>query len=80
MKQVRLVPVVYLILLFALIFVACGAPAPATTSAPPTNTAAIQLAATPVPVLADLHGPNQLKAVFNQDAGMPRIILLASPT
>jgi cytochrome c biogenesis protein CcdA len=68
-----------LILLFTLVFVACGAPASTITSAPPTN-AVTQVAATPAPVLTGLHEPNDLKAIFNQDAGMPRIILLASPT
>jgi cytochrome oxidase Cu insertion factor (SCO1/SenC/PrrC family) len=66
-----------LVLLFTLAFVACGAPAPATTNAPATGT---QVAATPEPVLTDLHGPDELKAQFNRDAGMPRLILLVSPT
>lgn len=62
-------------LLFSLVFVACGAPA--TTNAPATGT---QVAGTPQPVLTDLHGPDKLKAQFNRDAGVPRLILLVSPT
>jgi hypothetical protein len=39
-----------------------------------------QATAVPAPVLTDIHGPDDLKARFNQDAGVPRIILLVSPT
>jgi hypothetical protein len=67
-----------LVLLFILAFAACGAP-PATTSAPPPN-AVTQVTATPAPVLTDLHGPDDLKAQFNKDSGVPRLILLVSPT
>ena len=34
----------------------------------------------PVPVLYDLTGVDQFKAAFNEDEGLPRIILLLSPT
>ena len=34
----------------------------------------------PVPVLHDLTGVDQFKAAFNEDEGIPRIILLLSPT
>ncbi len=75
--RVRSLGVAYLVLLFSLVFVACGGPAPATTNAPATG---IQVAATPEPILTDLHGPDELKAQFNRDAGVPRLILLVSPT
>jgi hypothetical protein len=75
LKRTHMPRVAWLVLLFTLVLVACGAPAPATTS-----TAATHGAATPVPILTDLHGPDDLKVLFNRDAGMPRIILLASPT
>jgi len=67
-------------LLLTLVLTACGAQPPATTSAPSTNTAGAQVTATPAPVLTDLHGPDELKAQFNKDSGMPRLILLVSPT
>ena len=69
-----------LALLFLLVFAACGAPPPATTSAPPTSASGTQVTATPAPVLTDLHGPDELKAQFNKDSGVPRLILLVSPT
>ena len=34
----------------------------------------------PVPVLNELGGVEQLKARFNEDEGVPRVILLMSPT
>ena len=34
----------------------------------------------PVPILHDLTGVDQFKAAFNEDEGMPRLILLLSPT
>ena len=67
-------------LLVTLVLTACGAQPLATTSAPSTNTAGSQVTATPAPVLTDLHGPDELKAQFNKDSGMPRVILLVSPT
>ena len=70
----------FLVVLLTLVLVACGAPAPATTNAPPASTALSQATATPAPVLTDLHTPDDLKARFNQDAGVPWIILLVSPT
>ncbi len=78
-KRTHLPRVAGLVLLFMLVFAACGAP-PATTSAPPTSAAGTQVTATPASVLTDLHGPDDLKAQFNKDSGVPRIILLVSPT
>jgi hypothetical protein len=69
-----------LVLLFMLVFAACGAPPPASTNAPPSSVSRTQVTATPAPVLTDLHGPDELKAQFNKDSGVPRIILLVSPT
>jgi hypothetical protein len=69
-----------LVLFFTLVFVACGAPAQTGTSAPPTNVSGAQVTATPAPVLTDLNGPDDLKAQFNADSGVPRLILLVSPT
>ena len=73
--RIRSLGVACLLLLFTFMFVACGAPA--TTNAPATST---QVAGAPEPVLVDLHGPDELKAQFNRDAGVPRLILLVSPT
>jgi hypothetical protein len=66
--------------LVALLVVACGAPRATTTSAPPPSATAPSVTATPAPVLTDIHGPDDLKVRFNQDVGVPRIILLVSPT
>lgn len=30
--------------------------------------------------VVDLHSVNQLRAAFNEDIGMPRLVLLLSPT
>jgi len=80
MDKRTLIPrVACLVLLFLLVFAGCDAP-PATRSVPPTSASGIQVTATPAPVLTDLHGPDELKAQFNKDSGLPRIILLASPT
>lgn len=68
-----------LVLLFVLLLVSCGTP-PATTSAPTAHAVLPQATATPAPALTDLRSPDDLKARFNQDAGVPRIILLVSPT
>lgn len=79
-KRIHMSCVGCLMLILMLVLAACGAPPPATTSVPPTNISATQVAATPAPVLTDLHGPDDLKAQFNKDSGVPRIILLVSPT
>lgn len=75
--HIRRLGVACLVLLFTLAIVACGAPAPATTTTPGAGT---QVPVTPAPVLTDLNGPDELKAQFNRDAGVPRLILLISPT
>jgi hypothetical protein len=67
-----------LVLLLTPLFVACS-PAPSATTTTRSSSTAISTA-TPAPVLTDLHSPDDLKARFNQDAGVPRIILLVSPT
>ena len=79
LKRIFKPDVAGLALLVTLMFASCGTP-PATTNAPPPSAAAAQVTATPVPVLADLHSPDDLKAQFNRDAGVPRLILLVSPT
>jgi hypothetical protein len=79
-KRTHVPRVAGLVLLFMLVFTACGAPPPATTNVPPTSAAGTQVTATPAPVLTDLHGPDELKVQFNKDRGVPRIILLVSPT
>ena len=80
LKRTHVLCLRFLVLILTLVFVACGAPPQATTSAPPASAATAQATATPAPVLTDLHAPDDLKAYFNQDAGVPRIILLVSPT
>jgi len=80
LKPIHLLRARFLTLLLMLVLVACGAPSPATTSAPTARAALAQATATPAPLLTDLHTPDDLKARFNQDAGVPRIILLVSPT
>jgi hypothetical protein len=72
-------PIACLVLFVALLFVSCGR-APLATSTPTARAALPQATATPAPALIDLHSPDDLKAQFNQDAGVPRIILLVSPT
>jgi hypothetical protein len=69
-----------LVLILTPVFVACGAPPRATTTTSSTATVVPAATAAPAPVLIDLHAPDDLKARFNQDAGVPRIILLVSPT
>ena len=80
LKPIHLLRARFLALLLTLVLVACGAPSSATTSAPTASAALAQATATPAPLLTDLHTPDDLKARFNQDAGVPRIILLVSPT
>ncbi len=80
LKRTLLPRLASLALLFTLVFAGCGAPPPATTSAPSMNAPGAQVTATLAPVLTDLHGPDELKAQFNKDSGMPRVILLVSPT
>jgi hypothetical protein len=79
LKRTLKSPIACLVLLVVLLLVSCGTP-PATTSAPTARGALPQATATPAPVLTDLHLPDDLKVRFNQDAGVPRIILLVSPT
>ncbi|MFL5803196.1 MAG: hypothetical protein ACJ8CR_15845 [Roseiflexaceae bacterium] len=80
MKRTRVLLVGCLVLILTLVFLACGVPPPATTSAPPAGAAPTQATTVPAPVLTDIHSPDDFKARFNQDAGVPRIILLVSPT
>jgi hypothetical protein len=80
MQRIPGLRILSLVLLLTLVFVACGAPPSTTTSTPSVGAAALRVTATPAPVLADMHAPDDLKGQFNQDAGMPRIILLVSPT
>ena len=80
LKRIDLLWARFLVLLLTLGLAACGASAPATTSAPTARAALPQATATPAPALTDLHAADDLKAQFNQDAGVPRIILLVSPT
>ena len=79
LKRTLKSPIACLMLLVVLLLVSCGTP-PATTSAPSARAALPQATATPTPSLTDLHSPDDLKVRFNQDAGVPRIILLVSPT
>lgn len=68
----RVLVVGYLLLGLLAISTACGMLPPATGGGSATTN--------PAPALIDIHTPDDLKARFNQDAGMPRIILLVSPT
>jgi hypothetical protein len=62
-----------LVALLALVVVACGHPAAVTLPwdrpAPPAGIS-----------LTDLQSIGDLQAVFNRDAGKPRLIMLVSPT
>jgi hypothetical protein len=69
-----------LVLILTPVVVACGAPSRATTTTSSTGIVVSAATAAPVAVLIDLHAPDDLKTRFNQDAGVPRIILLVSPT
>ena len=69
----RLMIVLIYLVLLAPLFVACG-------SAPATSTNTYSSTTGSAPVLTDISSPEALKARFNQDAGVPRIILLVSPT
>ena len=80
LKRTLMLHVASLALLCTLVFTACGAPPPTTTNTPSIGASGAQITATPVPVLTDLHGPAELKAQFNKDSGVPRLILLVSPT
>jgi hypothetical protein len=80
LKRIHVLRARFLALLLTLVLVACGAPSTATTSAPTASAALARATATPAPLLTDLHTSDDLKAWFNQDAGVPRIILLVSPT
>ena len=68
------------LLLLAPLFVACSATTPTTTSAPQDRSVSQSPTAVPAPTLTDITSPDDLKVRFNQDAGIPRIILLVSPT
>ena len=59
-----------------ILFGACGGEASISAAEQPTDESIEQ----PVPVLHDLAGVNQFKAAFNKDDGMPRLVLLLSPT
>ena len=69
-----------LVFVLSTLLSACGAMPPRASGA--TNTAAVSPKATvpTAPVLIDIHAPDDLKAQFNQDAGITRLILLISPT
>jgi hypothetical protein len=73
MPHRRLMLVLIHLVLLAPLFVACG-------SAPATSTDTYSSTAVSAPVLTDISSPEALKARFNQDAGVPRLILLVSPT
>jgi len=73
MPHRRLIIVLISLVLLAPLFVACG-------SAPAVSTNAYSSTAVSAPVLTDISSPELLKARFNQDAGIPRLILLVSPT
>jgi hypothetical protein len=79
-KRTYVSRVACLVLLFMLVFAGCGAPPATTASGPLTSASGTQITAPPAPVLTDLHGADQLKAQFNKDSGLPRVILLVSPT
>ncbi len=49
-------------------------------SIPSVELAAADSIEQPLPVLHDLTGVDQLKAAFNEDEGLPRLVLLLSPT
>jgi hypothetical protein len=78
MKRSLVLLITCLVLLLTPLFVACSPAPPETTTAESSSTALST--ATPAPTLIDLHSPDELKTRFNQDAGVPRIILLVSPT
>lgn len=62
--------------LLLILFGACKG-GPSITS---VDRAAAESIQPPVPVLHDLASVDQFKAAFNEDEGLPRLILLLSPT
>ena len=75
MTHRRLMIVLIYLVLLAPFFVACGRAPAASTTTNPHSPSAVS-----APVLTDIGSPQALKARFNQDAGVPRLILLVSPT
>jgi hypothetical protein len=79
LKRILVRPTRCLALLLIAVFAACGASPRATTTSS-TGTVVSTALATSAPVLTDLRSPDDLRTSFNHDAGVPRIILLLSPT
>lgn len=73
MPHRRLLLILISLMLLAPLFVACS-------NAPAASTNTSSATAGSTPALTDISSPEALKARFNQDAGVPRLILLVSPT
>jgi hypothetical protein len=76
----RLVIFLVCLVVHSALLVTCGSTPPAAITASTASVALQSPTSLPVPVLTDINSPEDIKSRFNQDTGVPRLILLVSPT